>query len=146
MLEIYEGALPTLDIYQKWENLASEKNFGALSVFTGIVREENEIVGLSFDIYEPLLKKWFHQWQHLALEQHFALIFMAHSRGDVLQGKSSFMCAISASQRKNVLSLYERFIENFKTNAPIWKYDLINGERIYALERSKPLIGSGLLR
>lgn len=146
MLEIYDGALPTLDIYQKWECFTSEKNFGAFSLFTGIVREENGIVGLSFDIYEPLLKKWFHQWQNNALNQFQAWILMAHSRGDVPNGQSSFMCAIAASQRKNVFHLYEKFIEDFKANAPIWKYDMIDGKRIYALERSKALKGSGLLQ
>ncbi|GAA9659060.1 hypothetical protein HpHCM55_07400 [Helicobacter pylori] len=41
--------------------------------------------------------------------------------------------------------LYENFIEDFKHNAPIWKYDLIHNKRIYAKERSHLLKGSGLL-
>lgn len=142
MLEIYSGSLPTQTIYTSWETLAREQNIGAMCVFTGIVRAENNIQGLSFDIYEPLLHKWFQGWQ----EKHKAKILMAHSLGDVLCGESSFMCAILSSQRKDALQIYEDFIEDFKANAPIWKYDLVNNCRIYAKDRSKPLKGSGLLQ
>jgi hypothetical protein len=36
-------------------------------------------------------------------------------------------------------------VEDFKSNAPIWKYDVINGERIYAYKRSQAIVGAGLL-
>lgn len=140
MLEIYSGSLPTQTIYTSWEAFARGQNIGAMCVFTGIVRAENDIQGLSFDIYEPLLRKWFEGWQAKAT------ILMAHSLGDVPCGESSFMCAILSPQRKDALAIYEDFIEDFKANAPIWKYDLINNHRIYAKDRSKPLKGSGLLQ
>ncbi len=35
-------------------------------MFVGIVREEDNIQGLSFDIYEVLLKTWFEKWHHKA--------------------------------------------------------------------------------
>lgn len=145
MLELYQGALPTHTIYASWESFAKERNAGALSIFTGIVRAENNISALSFDIYEPLLQKWFMQWQERAHNHYNTYICMAHSRGDVLCGQSSFMCGIISSQRKGALGIYEDFIEDFKANAPIWKYDIINNQRIYAKERSKPLQGSGIL-
>jgi molybdopterin synthase catalytic subunit len=43
------------------------------------------------------------------------------------------------------LELIDEFVEDFKANAPIWKYDVKNGERIYAEDRSTPMSGSGLL-
>jgi molybdopterin synthase catalytic subunit len=43
------------------------------------------------------------------------------------------------------LELIEEFVEDFKANAPIWKYDVINGKRIYAEDRSMPMDGAGLL-
>ena len=180
MLEIYQGALPTQEIYAKWEamakgesqalepkdgalhnlgqsprenpsqslsqtqNLERFKN-GALCVFTGIVRAEGGISALSFDIYEPLLRRWFEAWQRRANEEFGAVIFMAHSLGDVACGESSYMCAILSPKRRAALEIYEEFIEDFKANAPIWKYDVIEGKRIYAQERSKALSGSGIL-
>ena len=41
--------------------------------------------------------------------------------------------------------MIDLFVEDFKAQAPIWKYDLKDGERIYAKERSTPIVGSGLL-
>lgn len=144
MLEIYQNALPTHKIYIQWETIAKEHNFGAYCLFCGIVREEGGIDGLSFDLYEPLLTQWFNQWKKIATEKGL-IICMAHSRGDVFNGESSYMSAILSSNRKNALMLYEDFIEDFKHNAPIWKYDLKEGKRIYAKDRSYMLQGSGIL-
>lgn len=144
MLEIYQNALPTQKIYTQWEKIAREHKFGAYCLFCGIVREENGISGLSFDIYQPLLIRWFNQWEKIAEEKKL-IICMAHSKGDVLNGQSSYMSAILSSNRKNALMLYESFIEDFKHNAPIWKYDLKEGKRIYARDRSHVLQGSGIL-
>lgn len=161
MLSLYHGALPTGELYTQWEAIAQSKNCGAVSIFSGIVRKEqsleshlessldsnlksNDVEALSFDIYKPLLEKWFSSWQEKAHNMG-AYICMAHSIGDVPCGKSSFMCGIISSHRKVALSLYAELIEDFKANAPIWKYDVINHKRIYAKERSKALKGSGIL-
>lgn len=161
MLSLYHGALPTGELYTQWEALAQSKNCGAVSIFSGIVRKEqsleshlessldsnlksNDVEALSFDIYKPLLEKWFNSWQKKAHNMG-AYVCMAHSIGDVPCGKSSFMCGIISSHRKVALSLYAELIEDFKANAPIWKYDVINHKRIYAKERSKALKGSGIL-
>lgn len=144
MLEIYSNALPTTEIYHQWEQVAQKNNFGAYCIFCGIVRNENGIDGLSFDIYEPLLKQWFLKWENLAYDNEL-IVCMAHSKGDVYLGESSYMSAILSSNRKKSLELYCDFIEDFKHNAPIWKYDIIQGQRIYAKHRSHSLKGSGLL-
>lgn len=161
MLSLYHGALPTGELYTQWEALAQSKNCGAVSIFSGIVRKEqsleshlessldsnlksNDVEALSFDIYKPLLEKWFNSWQEKAHNMG-AYVCMAHSIGDVPCGKSSFMCGIISPHRKVALSLYAELIEDFKANAPIWKYDVINHKRIYAKERSKAIKGSGIL-
>lgn len=144
MLEIYPNPLSTQEIYNRWEKIAQEKNFGACCIFCGIVRDENGIEGLSFDIHEPLLRQWFKKWEKIAQEKNI-IVCMAHSVGDVKNGESSYMSGILSSNRKVALELYGEFVEDFKHNAPIWKYDLINAKRIYAKERSYPLKGSGIL-
>lgn len=143
-LFIYKGSLDTFKIYKDWENLAKVNNFGAFSLFVGIVRDENKITALSFDIYMPILQTWFDEWENRAKARN-AVILMAHSNGDVKVGESSYMCGIISSNRKAALEFYEDFIEDFKANAPIWKYDIVNGERIYAKQRSKKLQGAGIL-
>lgn len=141
---VYDGALNTREIYDTWEREAIKQNCGALSVFTGIVRGEDNITHLSFDIYMPLLQSWFECWQEKASDKQ-TTIYMAHSRGDVEVGKSSYMCGLISKNRKNVLELYNAFIEDFKANAPIWKYDIIKGKKIYAISRSKEIRGARLV-
>lgn len=143
-LELSKGGINTYNFYTKCERYAADKGYGALNIFNGIVREEKGISALSFDIYKPLLISWFNKWQEKA-KNNQTTIKMAHSYGDVKIGETSFICAILSRHRKNSLEIYKEFIEDFKANAPIWKYDIINGKREYALNRSKPLNGAGLL-
>lgn len=144
-MEIYEGKLNVNEILTRWYNEFKNRNCGAFINFVGIVRAENNISALSFDIYEPLLKNWLDNWQEKAAKID-AFIKFAHSRGDVSVHKSSFVCAIISPKRKIALTLINDFVEDFKANAPIWKYDVIDGKRIYAKDRSSAIKGAGILK
>ncbi len=144
MVEIYKESLCTQKILARWYEAHKEQNFGAFVTFTGIVRDENSIDGLSFDIYEPLLDSWFKNWRQKASNKG-ALLLMAHSRGNVYVHESSFICAVLSPKRRVALEMIDEFVEDFKAKAPIWKYDIINGEKVYAKDRSTPLPHSGLL-
>ncbi len=133
MVELYKGGLPVEDIFANWYGL---KSGGMLLSFTGIVRDDGGIIGLSFDIYEPMLREWFKKWEKRVL--------MAHSIGDVLVGESSFMCGVYSKHRE--FQLIEDFVEDFKANAPIWKYDLYHNKKIFAYDRSKKLSNAGILK
>ncbi|CRF50906.1 Molybdenum cofactor biosynthesis protein MoaE [Helicobacter heilmannii] len=145
MLEVVQGALDTSAIYNAWSRLCVDKNLGALCVFSGFVRPEEGLEGLSFEVYMPLFEAWFSTWQERANVQEVYLC-LAHSKGDVLVGQSSYMAGLMSAHRQKVLELYAPFIEDFKHNAPIYKYDLRNGQKIYAKDRGHPLKGSGLLQ
>jgi len=132
MVEIYNGGLPVEEIFSKWYHL---KWGGMLLTFTGIVRDDGGVKGLSFDIYEPMLNEWFSKWEDRVL--------MAHSKGNVYVGETSFMCGIYSKHRE--FKLIEEFVEDFKATAPIWKYDLVGEERIFAENRSKVLPNAGIL-
>jgi molybdopterin synthase catalytic subunit len=132
MVEIYKGGLDVVKIFSKWYNL---KKGGMLLTFTGIVRDDGGVDGLSFDIYEPMLNEWFKKWQDRVL--------MAHSVGDVYVGETSFMCGVYSKHRE--FRLIEEFVEDFKASAPIWKYDLVDNKRIFAYDRSKKLPNAGIL-
>ncbi|ENY5607071.1 molybdenum cofactor biosynthesis protein MoaE [Campylobacter coli] len=142
---LYQGSLNIPQIYSQWYEFSKDKNCGALLTFCGIVREEGGIEALSFDIYEPLLKKWFDEWQKRVKEEGVILLF-AHSIGDVKTHESSYLAGVLSKQRKLGLKLINEFVEDFKASAPIWKYDVINKQRIYAKERSSKLCGAGLLK
>ena len=143
-MQIYNGSLDVQSITNEWYERFKDKNCGALITFIGIVREEGGISALSFDIYEPILKKWLDAWQERAKKEN-AYVLFAHSKGDVAVYTSSYVAGVVSPQRKVALRLINEFVEDFKANAPIWKYDVINGERIYAKERSQAINGAGIL-
>lgn len=144
MLKIYDGGLDVPTIIKEWYEEEATSNYGAFIPFIGTIRDEDGIDGLSFDIYEPILEKWFASWEEKAKAKN-AIIKMAHSRGDVLLHESSYIASVFSPKRRVALEFIDEFVEDFKASAPIWKYDLKNGQRIYALDRSTAIKGSGLL-
>jgi len=143
-LELFEGSLPVEKITNAWYDEYKNSNYGAIITFVGVVRDEDKIDGLSFDIYEPILNSWFESWEEKAKGLN-AVVLMAHSKGDVLNHQSSYIAAICSPKRRVALELIDEFVEDFKAQAPIWKYDIINGNRIYAQDRSSAIKGSGIL-
>ena len=144
-LELYDGSLEVEKITNRWYNDFRLSNFGAIITFVGVVRDEDGIEGLSFDIYEPILNSWFASWQEKAKGRN-AIVLMAHSRGDVFNHTSSNIAAVCSPKRRVALELIDEFVEDFKASAPIWKYDLIDGKRVYALLRSTKIDGAGILQ
>lgn len=143
-LQLFEGSLPVEQITNSWYEEFKSSNYGAIITFVGVVRDENSIDGLSFDIYEPILNSWFDSWQKKANEKN-AIVLMAHSRGDVLNHESSYIAAVCSPKRRVALEMIDEFVEDFKAQAPIWKYDIIDGKRVYAENRSTKIQGSGIL-
>ena len=144
MLSLYDGALDVPKLLKEWYEEEATSNYGAYIPFVGTVRSEDGIDGLSFDIYEPILNSWFEAWQQKAKEKG-AVIKMAHSRGDVMLHESSYIAAVFSPKRRVALEFIDEFVEDFKASAPIWKYDLIDGKRVYAKDRSTAIQGSGIL-
>jgi molybdopterin synthase catalytic subunit len=144
LLELYDGDLPVEKITNAWYEKHRNSNYGAIITFVGVVRDEDNIEGLSFDIYEPILNSWFDAWQEKAKAKN-AIVLMAHSKGDVLNHTSSYIAAVCSPKRRVALEMIDEFVEDFKAQAPIWKYDIINGKRQYALDRSTAIKGAGVL-
>jgi len=137
VLSLYNGPLNVAEILKEWYEQEAKSNYGAYISFVGTVRSEN-------NIYEPILQSWFETWQAKAKERG-AIIKMAHARGDVMLHESSYISAVFSPKRRVALDLIDEFVEDFKASAPIWKYDLRGGDRVYALDRSTAIKGSGLL-
>jgi len=144
MLELFDGPVPVEETLARWYQEEAQSNYGAFIPFVGTIREEDGISGLSFDIYEPILNSWYEAWV-LKAKEAGAIIKMAHSRGDVPLHESSYIAAIFSPKRRVALEMIDEFVEDFKASAPIWKYDLKDGQRIYAKDRSTAINGAGLL-
>jgi len=143
-VELYHGSLDVEAIFAKWLEEEANSNYGAYIPFVGTIRAEDDIEALSFDIYEPVLQTWFDGWVKKA-EALGAKVKMAHAIGDVPVHTSSYISAVFSPKRRVALELIDEFVEDFKANAPIWKYDVKEGKRIYAADRSTPMSGSGIL-
>jgi molybdopterin synthase catalytic subunit len=143
-MELYHGSLDVKAIFGRWLDEENQSNYGAFIPFVGTIRAEDGIEALSFDIYKPILQSWFDSWVERA-GQRGAIVKMAHSIGDVPVHTSSYISAVFSPKRRVALELIDEFVEDFKANAPIWKYDVVDGKRIYAEDRSTPMSGSGLL-
>lgn len=144
MLQLHNGSLHVNKIHASWYDAFKDKNCGAFVSFVGIVRDEDGIDGLSFDVYEPILKKWFDEWEE-KLKSMNSYLLMAHSVGDVPNHTTSFMCTVISPKRRVGLEILDKFVEDFKAKAPIWKYDIKNGKRVYAKSRSQALPNAGIL-
>ena len=145
MLELHDGALNVEQILSDWYGQEKQSNYGAFIPFVGTVRDEDSIDGLSFDVYEPILTSWFEAWQ-IKAKAKGAWLKMAHSKGDVLLHESSYIAAVFSPKRRVALEMIDEFVEDFKASAPIWKYDMLDGKRVYAQDRSTAITGSGLLQ
>ena len=143
-MELYNGQLNIQNIINIWTQDNIKKNYGAFIYFVGVVRDENSIDGLYFEIYKPILEKWFNQWTKYGLDNDIN-IKMAHSIGNVMINESSYISAIFSKHRKIGLSTINLLVEDFKKNAPIWKYEIIDSQRIYRREKSTPMNNNGLL-
>lgn len=143
-MELYDGSLNVNEITARWYDEIKNENCGAFITFVGIVRAEDGIEALSFDIYEPILRSWLNSWQEKAKASN-AFVKFAHSKGVVAVHTSSYVAAVISPKRKVALKLINEFVEDFKANAPIWKYDVVGGRRVYAESRSQKLKGAGLL-
>lgn len=144
MFELHNGALSVTQIYKAWFERYKSENLGAMITFCGIVRDENGVEALYFEIYEKLLKAWFDKWCEKVAQDKVVLCF-AHAKGEVKIHQSSYFVAVISKQRKLGLRLINEFVEDFKANAPIWKFDVKNGVKTYAFERSSKLKHAGIL-
>jgi molybdopterin synthase catalytic subunit len=142
MVEFYPGGVPVIEVIERWHTLERERGWGAFIPFIGIVRPDGGITGLYFELYAPLLVEWFKKWENLPDGK----IYMAHSFGKVGVGETSFLAGIFTLHRQEGFKYLVEFVEDFKANAPIWKYDILpNGEKIFRKERGKKLPNAGIL-
>lgn len=140
-MELFNGGVPVVEVLERWLEQERGNRWGAMLPFVGIVRPDQGIEGLYFELYAPLLVEWFSRWERV----EGVKIYFAHSFGEVPVGESSFVAAVFSTHREEGFRYLREFVEDFKAKAPIWKYDLKNGEKIFLKERGKPLPGAGIL-
>ena len=108
-MELHQGALDIKEIFGRWLDDEALSNYGAYIPFVGTIRAEDGIEALSFDIYEPILKRWFEDWQNRAVSRG-AIVKMAHAIGDVPIHQSSYISAVFFPNSRVALEVIYEFV------------------------------------
>jgi molybdopterin synthase catalytic subunit len=101
---------------------------GAVNSFTGAVRQTNlgrDVVGVSYDVFEPLAEKILRQLCVDAAKKYDNKIniFLSHFKGRLEVGGISVLIAVSTPHRAESFEACRLLIEELKHSAPIWKQE-----------------------
>ena len=118
-VEINDGPLPSSA--EPW----AFPGAGAVLCFDGIVRPSEDgraIVGLDYEVYEPMATRMLTQIAQELFERHALLaIRVEHSRGHVGNGEVSYRLRIASKHRKEGIAALDEFTDRLKKDVPIWK-------------------------
>jgi molybdopterin synthase catalytic subunit len=118
---------PALNIVSAYEFIA-DPGHGGTSVFQGTVRNYNfgkEVLGVSYDVYEPLAIKSFTDLSVEAIKQwgEHLKIYITHAAGRLNVNDISIIIAVSAVHRDEAFKACRFLIEGIKHQSPIWKQE-----------------------
>lgn len=137
---ITEQPLAVEPLLRELENFAS----GALVVFYGVVRNENEgqpVAGMTYEAHVPLAEQALAAIEREAVERFGASACrIQHRIGRLALGETSVIILVSAGHREEAYAASRYAIDEVKRRAPIWK------EEHYVTGDSRYLDGVPLVR
>ena len=112
---------------QKAIQYVSSPYFGAIILFTGTVRNENnkkKVKGVSYDSHDKLVIKsikeiYYDSNKKLNIKKK--AIFVEHAKGYLKLGEKSIVIAVGCKHRGEAYKLSRFFIEQIKKRTPVWK-------------------------
>ena len=107
---------------------------GAITVFVGVVRNENagrRVLRLEYEGYEPLALRAFEQIGAETAERWTVRMALHHRLGTLQIGEASVMIAVSSPHRADAFSACRYVIERVKQIAPVWKHEFFEGGDVW---------------
>lgn len=109
-------------------SFVSEAANGAEALFVGTVRNHNQgkpVLGVSYDVFEPLAKQSFREICAEAQNQWGEGIdlYVVHARGRLDVGGISIVIAAGSPHRDEAFKACRYLIEEIKHRSPIWKLE-----------------------
>lgn len=105
--------------------VAAETRDGAVSLFVGVVRDENRgraVTGIEYEAYEemaePLLREIADETARLFPVTRVRLV---HRLGRLAVGEASVAVAVSSPHRAEAFAACRHAIDTLKARVPIWK-------------------------
>jgi molybdopterin synthase catalytic subunit len=104
---------------------AFDDKHGAVVVFTGVVRSQNdgrEVKMIHYDAYPPLAEREIARVVAEAERAHAPCSArVAHRVGDVSAGEVSLIVVVRAPHRERAYAASQSIVDELKRRAPIWK-------------------------
>jgi cyclic pyranopterin phosphate synthase len=121
MLDITEGELALDQVIDSVRRVEG----GALVVFVGTVRREQDIDGLELEVYEEMARERLEMLQEEAVSR-FGLLdaSIVHRVGVIDIGEDIVVIAVSSPHRAEAFSACRFLIDELKVTVPIWKKEL----------------------
>lgn len=115
----------------------SDPRSGALSIFTGIVRNhdpsvDGEVAGLEYSAHpeaDNILERLTTE-NHRAFGSHATTAF--HRVGSLAVGDTALVVAVMNAHRREAQDACSQLVETIKAELPVWKKEvLVNGEHVW---------------
>ena len=116
------------------------ENIGAISSFTGIVRDkskEGELVSMTLEHYPQMAEFMLKKIEKEALKRWDLIgTLIIHRYGELFPGDQIVLVVTLSSHRKEAINSCHFLIDWLKTKGPFWKYEKTNskGYWVEALE------------
>lgn len=130
--------LNLVDAYQ----LVLSPEFGAVSLFVGVVRAESDgdaVVSIEYDVAVTLAEEKFRGFCREAAEKfgegHF---FIEHFKGIVKVSEPSVVLAVGMAHRRQAQGACEYLLHAVKFRSPIWKKESFSSGRAHWVQ-GKPM-------
>jgi molybdopterin synthase catalytic subunit len=114
-----------LDLLEAHEFVTAPE-FGAITSFVGIVRNNNEgrkAEAVTYDVHESLAIKSLDGLcaEGIVMAKGEARVYIAHAKGRLNVGEASVIIAVATPHRKLAFDVCEFMIDRMKESVPIWK-------------------------
>ena len=106
---------------------ANQKNIGAITTFTGIVRNNSaeSLKVMEIEHYPGMAEKAIHEIVDTAIARwSLADVLVIHRFGALVPGDVIMMVATAASHRKDAFEAAEYLMDYLKSRAPFWKKEI----------------------
>ena len=109
-----------------------DRTAGATILFTGIVRDHNEIKPVSeiyYEAYQKMAENVLAKIEEEALKKWKITKFIAiHRTGNLKVGDVSVIVAVSSEHRKEAFQSCKYGIDSIKARVPIWKKEISDSD------------------
>ena len=126
-VDVWNVELQPLDAMEGLALVTQPPN-GAESLFVGTVREVNqgkEVLGVSYDVFEPLARQSFTDICKEAQEKwgKALSLYVVHGKGRLDVGGISIVIAVGSPHRDEAFKACRYVIEQIKHRSPVWKLE-----------------------